>query len=198
MPVVATLGMSLAVFLLIPLAQWVEGKGAPKPHVDTETEGLPPPKDIILQEPRSEKTEPEQESAPPMPMIDDIIAQLTPIGIEWNVWIPGGDIMMESLIPKDDLSDILMSSMLDREPRAIRTARPNYTSAMRHLTGRVIVMAVVDEKGNVTNVSIHRGASPELNRISMEAARKWTFEGGTKNGVARRFKVMIPFDYGNK
>jgi periplasmic protein TonB len=73
-----------------------------------------------------------------------------------------------------------------KAPVAINRAKPDYTDAARkgHITGVVIVEAVVNKQGEVEQVKVLKGLPLGLSEQAVEAVKKWRFHPGTLNGEA--------------
>jgi protein TonB len=71
-----------------------------------------------------------------------------------------------------------------KAPVAISRTKPDYTDAARkgHITGVVIVEAIVNKQGEVEQVKVLKGLSLGLNEQAVEAVKKWRFHPGTLNG----------------
>jgi protein TonB len=71
-----------------------------------------------------------------------------------------------------------------KAPVAINRAKPDYTDAARkgHVTGVVIVEAVVNKQGEVEQVKVLKGLPLGLSEQATEAVKKWRFRPGTLNG----------------
>lgn len=71
-----------------------------------------------------------------------------------------------------------------KAPVAISRAKPDYTDAARkgHVTGVVIVEAIVNKQGEVEQVRILKGLPLGLSEEALEAVKKWRFHPGTLNG----------------
>ena len=57
--------------------------------------------------------------------------------------------------------------------------------------GKVVVLAVIDPAGRPVDVKVARGLDPDLNVAALQAAGKWRFHPGMKNG--RPFPVLAQF-----
>jgi TonB family protein len=71
-----------------------------------------------------------------------------------------------------------------KAPVAVNRAKPDYTDAARkgHITGVVIVEAVVNKQGEVEQVKVLKGLPLGLSEQAAEAVKKWRFRPGTLNG----------------
>lgn len=82
-------------------------------------------------------------------------------------------------------------------PQKISAPPPQYRKEDRKagIQGLIILGAIIDEEGNVADVTVLKGASKSLNEAAVEAARKWKFKPATRNGepVAVLFNLTINF-----
>jgi periplasmic protein TonB len=71
-----------------------------------------------------------------------------------------------------------------KAPVAINRAKPDYTESARkgHITGVVIVEAIVNKQGEVEQVKVLKGLPLGLSEQAIEAVKKWRFHPGTLNG----------------
>jgi periplasmic protein TonB len=83
------------------------------------------------------------------------------------------------------------------QPEIIKRVEPRYTEMARRarISGVVIVEAIIDKQGNVTNARILRGLGGGLNEEAIEAVEKWQFKPATLNGrpVTVYFTLTITF-----
>jgi protein TonB len=84
---------------------------------------------------------------------------------------------------------------VDEPPQPLVQVQPEYPEEARKagLEGRVIVMAVVDENGNVIEASIHKSDNPIFNDAALEAAKKMKFKPARQKDIPVKVKVLIPF-----
>ena len=69
-------------------------------------------------------------------------------------------------------------------PQKLSGAAPVYTELARRsrVTGTVIVEAIIDEQGNVTNVRVLKGLPMGLDRSAVEAVQTWKFKPAMLEG----------------
>lgn len=71
-----------------------------------------------------------------------------------------------------------------KKPELITQIKPVYTELARkaRVAGTVIVEAIIDERGNVTNVRVLKGLPMGLDRSAADAVEKWKFRPATLEG----------------
>ena len=69
-------------------------------------------------------------------------------------------------------------------PEKVHSPQPQYTEIARkaRVQGVVIVQAIIDKEGNVTNVKVLKGLSMGLDDEAVKAIKKWKFKPATLNG----------------
>jgi len=69
-------------------------------------------------------------------------------------------------------------------PEILSSTHPVYTELARRarVTGTVIVEAVIDEQGNVTDIRVLKGLPMGLDRAAVEAIKEWRFKPATLQG----------------
>jgi len=72
-----------------------------------------------------------------------------------------------------------------KEPKKLRDVKPAYPpdALASRIQGIVIIEAVIDEQGNVSNARILR-SQPMLDQAALDAVRQWKFTTTELNGVA--------------
>lgn len=82
-------------------------------------------------------------------------------------------------------------------PEKITAPSPQYTEIARkaRIQGVVIVEAIIDKEGNVTNVKILKGLPMGLDQAAADAVKKWKFKPATLNGkpVAVIYNLTVNF-----
>lgn len=86
---------------------------------------------------------------------------------------------------------------LDRVPAARYRASPRYPEDLRRagINGSVQVMLYVDPQGRVMNAEIFKSDNPGFNQAALDAAFKWRFEPGVRQGEAVSFKMLLPLNF---
>ena len=84
---------------------------------------------------------------------------------------------------------------VEEPPQPLIQVQPEYPEKAKKakLEGRVIVVAVVDENGDVIEASIHHSTNPIFNEASLEAAKKMKFKPGRHKDTPVKVRVLIPF-----
>ncbi|HYG64633.1 MAG TPA: TonB family protein [Thermoanaerobaculia bacterium] len=84
------------------------------------------------------------------------------------------------------------------KPEAVYRVQPVYTEGARRirLAGAVIVQAVIDEQGRVTDVELVKGLPMGLDRAALDAVRQWRFKPATLHGrpVKVFFNLTVRFE----
>jgi TonB family protein len=83
------------------------------------------------------------------------------------------------------------------EPKPLYIPWPKYPAGLKQLPqGRVELMLLINEKGEVDDVKITRTLPlDELNRIAVEAARKIRFTPGTEQGIRKPMWVRLAIGF---
>ena len=63
------------------------------------------------------------------------------------------------------------------------------------ITGKVLVKAIVDEKGDIINTEIVKGVNAELDKAAIEAIRKTKFKPGMLKGKTVKTIITIPISF---
>ncbi|RPH56897.1 energy transducer TonB, partial [bacterium] len=82
-------------------------------------------------------------------------------------------------------------------PEKISGPQPVYTEMARkaRVQGVVIVEAIIDEKGNVTNARVLKGLPMGLDKAALEAVQRWKFKPATLNGRPVRVYYSLTVNF---
>jgi protein TonB len=93
--------------------------------------------------------------------------------------------------PKDDLGG----------PLPIRTVDPKYPpeTMTEHITGEVVLYAIIRKDGSVDSIQLVRSLDPRLDKAAIDALAQWHFRPGTRAGqpVDLEAVIHVPFEYRN-
>ena len=84
---------------------------------------------------------------------------------------------------------------VEEPPQPLVQVQPEYPEEAKKagLEGRVIVVAVVDENGDVIQASIYSSTNPIFNEAALDAAKKMKFKPARLKDTPVKAKVWIPF-----
>jgi len=84
---------------------------------------------------------------------------------------------------------------VDEPPQPIVQVQPEYPEKAKKakLEGWVIVVAIVDENGDVIQASIYKSDNPIFNDAALEAAKKMKFKPAKHKDTPVKAIVRIPF-----
>lgn len=190
-----------------PMIQQGGGAKPPKPPA-TKTEVKPPtPQAPVQPDPERMPDKPQdtakQETAPdPDPNYHGTDPTAPPIpgdpNGDPNSHNPIGTIhgTPEPTVPVEDSAPQLLTAEMSR-PVPLHPILPRYTEPARRagMQGTVIVEAIIDEKGNATNVRILRGLPMGLDRSAVEAIQQTQFKPAMigKRPVKVYFTLTVNF-----
>lgn len=192
--------MTFAVFYMIPLMKKLQAVVRPSDDgVAEEQVYEEPPEEMIIEE---DQPPPEEEPEDPPEMEEDSsdldLALLELPNLSSGI---GGGPLLQ-IAPKFDVRDnpdeFFDSGDLDQPPRATSKFSPQYPKNLlsKKITGRVIVRAMVDERGMVGDISIKESSGyAEMDRAAMNAMKRWRFKPAIKGNSKVRAPVVQPFNF---
>ena len=194
-PILGSLIFTFLVFYVIPLMKKLDG-GAPKKTVayDPGITVEAPPEFTPEEEPPPEAEPEEQPELAPEPLdlnlsVDIPLSGLGTGGIQIEI-NPGFAI--------DGAGEDFANSDLNEPPRVRTRARPIYPTALKKkgITGRVVVTATVDEKGQVENaVTKESSGFPSMDRAAEKSVLRYKFKPAIKAGRPARSTAMVPINF---
>lgn len=94
--------------------------------------------------------------------------------------------------------DGMMDGDIDSPPTPISKIQPNYPNSLlsKGIGGRVLLVCIVDEKGQITSTSVRQSAGhADLDKAAIAAVSKWKFKPATKGGRPVRASCTVPFNF---
>jgi len=86
-------------------------------------------------------------------------------------------------------------------PEPIYTVDPKYPpdTMLEHITGEVVLYAIIRKDGSVDSIQIVHGLDARLDRAAMDALAQWKFRPGSRGGkpVDIEAVIHVPFEYRN-
>jgi len=188
------------VLLVVSFPSWhdnevVEAK-KPKIYVVQQVRFKPPPP-----KKQQEIPKPKAKKVPiPDPTPDEPEPIRLPDEIEPQVDLPDNDVVFEipeGPPPSPEPEGPIQVGGDVNPPEKTFAPQPQYTEIARkaRLQGVVIVQAIIDKGGNVTNVKVLKGLGMGLDQAAVDAIKKWKFDPATLNGkpVAVYYNLTVNF-----
>jgi len=188
------------ILLVVSFPSWREeavAKAAkPKIYVVQQVRFKPPPpkKQQEIPKPKAKKVpipDPTPEEPEPIRLPDEI---------EPQVDLPNTDVVFdipEGPPPSPEPEGPIQVGGDVLPPEKTFAPQPQYTEIARkaRLQGVVIVQAIIDKQGSVTNVKVLKGLGMGLDQAAVDAIKKWKFEPATLNGkpVAVYYNLTVNF-----
>lgn len=195
--VYGSLGVSLLIFLLLPITQWLSFQRDSNIHKITDVylppPPPPPPEPPPPEEEEEEEEELELEEQRKLPSLDQLELSLNP-SLSGNL---GGEFGLPEFEVTDLANMIFELEELDEIPRVISRVSPIYPDTMRRagLNGRVVLFFIVDENGMVKSARVEETSNPAFSRPALDAVRKWRFRPGIKDGRKVKTKMRQPMAF---
>jgi TonB family protein len=84
-------------------------------------------------------------------------------------------------------------------PEPMYTVDPKYPpeTMAEHITGEVVLYAIIRKDGSVDSIQLVRSLDPRLDKAAMQALAQWRFRPGSRGGVPVDLEAVIhvPFEY---
>jgi periplasmic protein TonB len=187
-PYLGSLVLTAALFLALPLTQWASDSQS----VLNETESVsvsvtpppPPPPEVELPE---EKEKPEEDVQLEKELQKVSLSQI-------NMALNAGNSFQLS----DSFEDMVFEvADLDEQPKPLVQSAPVYPAKLKRtgIQGRVIIIFIVDEKGNTSGARVVDSPHPDFSSSAIAAVTSWKFEPGKKDGKSVKTRVRIPLAF---
>ncbi|MCH7665166.1 MAG: energy transducer TonB [Acidobacteria bacterium] len=186
------------IFFAVQLPKLVAEEKAPKKtkvYVVQQVRFKPPPpkQQQEIPKPKSKKVpipDPTPDEPEPLRLQEDIEPDVDMPDTDIIMGIPDGPPPMEPSGPIRVGGDV-------KAPKKLFFPSPQYTEIARkaRITGVVIIEAIIDKQGDVTNVKILKGLPMGLDQAAADAVARWKFEPATLNGkpVAVIYNLTVNF-----
>ena len=203
-PLIASLTCSSIVtvllFCLLPLSQFVRGDDWMVREVDWIDVQEPPRKKPVIEK----KLEEELEKAPrpldllpPRPVLDLE-------SLETSMEVGPGDFRTAFALTDFDLAPgeiegdfVFKLHELDRVPGILKRGRLRYPSALlrRNLEGKTRLLVVIDERGSVKVRKVIESTHEEFVEPSIKAAEESIYEPPMRNGERVKVQFYLPLEF---
>jgi len=198
-PYLGSFGVTAALFLTLPLMQWASERDVVLEQPDLIRYSIsapptpPPPEEIEKEKEEDEEIELEKE------MVKLSLYQINMALNAGSGGMGGTTLNVGSFLPDDGFGDDLIFDVadLDDKPVPIYRIVPKYPAHLKRaaIQGRVFLIFIVDEKGNVGSARVAESPHPDFSESALEAIRTWKFQPGKKDGKPVRTRVRIPLTF---
>lgn len=186
----------LAITIPEVISQVNAEKEKPKVYVVQQVRFKPPPP-----QQQQEIPKPKAKKVPiPDPTPDEPEPIRLPEDVEPDIDLPDTDVIFgipEGPPPSAEPTGPIMVGGDVKPPEKINAPQPQYTEIARkaRIQGVVIVQAIIDKLGNVTNVKVLKPLPMGLDQAAAEAIKSWKFKPATLNGkpVAVYYNLTVNF-----
>lgn len=113
-----------------------------------------------------------------------------PMNSCWNV-------LRRAALASSLLLGAVVALAADGAPKILKQVDPTYPPDLRKrgVNGEVVVELNVDAKGNVTEARAVSSSQPEFEAPAVQAAKRWKFTPGTRDGAASSMTVRMPVKF---
>ena len=193
--------LTLAVFLILPFTQMASSRVQRLrllTAVQTVNLETPPPQ---AEEPPPPPP-PQEPAEPPPPSLAEANPSLN-LSVDLDVATGAGGawsgVAAPLLDPAAAVSDggSFSVSEVEKPPELISAVPPVYPASLRRagVEGRVVLVFVVDEQGQVQDPRVEQSTRPEFEAPALEAVRKWRFRPAQKDGRPVRAHLRQPIRF---
>lgn len=198
-PIVAGAIIGFGLFLLLPIAQWIDSLSSMSTVMISQPPLPPPPPPLELQEIEQQQQDEEEieeiDQQPPPPSLEMLELALNADMSS----LMGGDFALPTFDVGADLENMVYNLRdLDQPPRPIVRTNPVYPPDLQRagIGGEVVVRFIVDRDGTTKSPFIISSTNPAFNENVLRAIRSWRFEPGVRQGAKVPVYVdqAIPFN----
>lgn len=192
--------LTLVVFLVLPFTQMASSRVQRLRLLTTvQTVNLetPPPSEEPPPPPP-----PQQPTEPPPPALVESAPTLNlsvSLDIATGAGGAWGGVAMPVLNPAAAVTgqEAFAMEEVEEPPELVASVPPVYPPALRRagVEGRVVLVFVVDEQGQVQDARVERSTRPEFEGPALEAVRKWRFRPARKEGRPVRTYMRQPIRF---
>lgn len=192
---------AFVLFLVIALAQMIGVVSPPSDGLEETVVAFQAPEVIEIEQeeeppPPEEEPEPEElEPEPPQLSLDQLDIALHP-GTGGSL---AGDFALPSIASSHSQRDLgtedfVDFSDLDQVPRPIGVSGFNFPRRLlsKKVSGRVILLLKLDEKGEVIEVRVGDSNLPDFDDFIVGEVRGWRFTPPTKQGLPVKAQARLP------
>ncbi|MGD9899874.1 MAG: TonB family protein [Calditrichaceae bacterium] len=110
---------------------------------------------------------------------------------------PTAPVQEKANVPSINYDQVFLEPFLDNKKIALKTYAPQISNKSLGMgaNGKVIVRVVVGKNGFVESAQVLKGLNAYYDKLSIEAAEKFTFKSGTVNGKKVRFSTNLFFEF---
>lgn len=188
---------SILIFLALPITQWTQAKPITATSLTTTSPTPPPPAQEPPPPEKPEPPPPQPESVePPPPLtLSQLQLAMNPgmgslssanYALDWET-----SISLEEQLKAFEVAD------LDNPPRATYMPEPNYPYSMQRagIEGVVQLELRIGVDGRPVELKASCPERPQLEKLTLDAARRWRFEPGTVGGKTIQYWIRMPVEF---
>ena len=199
LPYLGSLGMTGALFVALPLTQWASDKELSVEASNVTTVAMTPPPPPPEFEPPKEEEVVEEDVELKQDLQQISLSQINMALNAGSGGMGASGFNINSFQLSDDFGDDLIFEIsdLDEKPTPLVRIAPAYPSKLKRagIQGKVWLVFVVDERGNISNPRVLESAHPDFSKSAIEAINQWKFEPGKRGGKAVKTRVRIPLSF---
>ena len=198
LPLISSVAITGGLFVTLPLMQWASDlrQDPEQAHLTSIAISVPPTPPEL---PPPAEEEPEEEELELETEVQKI--SLDQINMALNAGMGGmgaGSLATQSFQLPDNLDDMVFEiADLDEKPEPLYRIAPKYPFDLKRsgIQGRVFLLFVVNENGQVENARVTESPHPEFSKAALAAINTWKFNPGKKGGKPVKTRIRIPLAF---